>query len=537
MKAVFMWNWKKNVSLLLLITFGVITYLPSINLKFSLLDDGLTILNSRLISTSITNLDVQSLLAVLLEPLNGRVRPVYWLAQSLMTIISLQNSNIFHLWRLSLLVATMLVAYKIMSKLRIHYSVIFLSILIYIFNIQNLENYYRLGPVEPFIVLILVLIFNLLFFSKNNNKYLYINMVTLNFLGTFIKENFFVVGMSLLPILVLPQVRKNNIFLKKLLFLSISSVVFGVCVFAIKNSYPPLLTDYSSNYVINIPNIINNGWKYVKMISHYQSPFFELSLIYLIFIVVQIFKNGLKKLSIEYLFTLCLWLVVLSQLFVLSPWKFMLNRYISFVNINLILIYSITLSAIFNKLFFLLRKINNKYMIVIVTSFFAIMYSQTFIRNYFDIANYQLYAKTDSDVSFNSIMSIANFIPNNSTLFVNYKKGDSNIELFEEMGWHLEEFYGRYDIKIEYLDEFNSCSSQDRYVFDRRSDRFYDQNVFENEKVFTKLVGESSIYRPINYGVVLKSFKSRYKYSGWNDEHVFDWAVYLQKGGTCVENK
>jgi len=129
----------------------------------------------------------------------------------------------------------------------------------------------------------------------------------------------------------------------------------------------------------------------------------------------------------------------------------------------------------------------------------------------------------------------ADVVPREETIFVNYKKGDANIEIFLEAGWHLEEFYNRKDIKFVYLDETNFCANESRYIFDRTSDRLIDPREFVNSSNYEVIANGNFSYESLNYSAVVRSFFYRVKAENWSEKYLFDWAIYVQRPKTCID--
>jgi len=305
-------------------------------------------------------------------------------------------------------------------------------------------------------------------------------------------------------------------------------------VFLIRASYPTGGV-YASNYIIKTSSIFANTISYLKMIQFAQTPVFEISAIYSVYAFYLFLKNGVKNAVRVDLIFFTLWSIFIIQLLALSPWSFVLNRYLAFVNIDLILIYAITVNGIYILItdkFKVIKKFGRHLIMIVV---FAILLTKMSVRNFFNIANYQLYSETDSEISYLSVKSLAQYVPENAVVYVNYKKGDSNIEIYEETKWHLKLFYNRNDINFEYLDDSNLCTKNPRYIFDRSSDRFLDKNILKQSKNISLVKSGESIYKPINSGIVMHSFMDRYRYAGWNASYSFDWSIYLQKGGSCIE--
>lgn len=526
-----------NISLIALFLITLLLYLPSFSLHFSLLDDGLSVLNAKNFITAIADNDLDAVYSVFFEPVNGRVRPGYWLIQNIFVYLSFFNSYAFHILRYVLLLATIMVAGKLLKLLKVPSGFIFLGLFVFLFNIQNFENYYRLGPVEPYLVASIVATYYLLIQKKAGGIKIYFTLAILTLLTGLIKENYFLSGVTFIPFLVYSKLTGKKDLFNKSLVVILCSVISAVLVYLIKSGYPGGGV-YASNYVLDSGKILRNLLSYVSMVRFYQSAIFDLSLLFFAYKLLTIFKNirlGLRKLNLSDLFLIVLWFQVIVQLTALSPWTFVLNRYLGFVNICLILIYSISAAQIYELLTLKLKNSKTLNIPVITAIAFTVIISQSMVRNLFAIANYQLYSKTDSEVSYGAVSDLAKYIPRGETVYVNYKKGDSNIEIFEETKWHLDLFYARGDINFAYLDSQNFCFETDRFIFDRRSDRRVSENQFKNGNGFQIITENKSIYSPINYGVVLKSFRDRYRYLSWSDNYEFDWRIVKQKGGTCVK--
>jgi len=210
------------------------------------------------------------------------------------------------------------------------------------------------------------------------------------------------------------------------------------------------------------------------------------------------------------------------------------------VNIDLVIIYAITFTALVGRIYKLLPErisrlgISQKVFELIVVFAFLLPF---FIRNIFPIANFQLWQKVDSHISFTSVAALNKIVPPGETVYVNYKKGDSNLEIYLETGWHLEEFYNRKDIKFMYLTPTNLCSERDRYIFDRTSDRFLVAKEFSDKFKYELVSSDAIYYQPLNYEAIKKSFLYRQKLNDWNQNYLFDWAIYKQKHGTCIEEE
>jgi hypothetical protein len=538
---------KKNITpylpVLILLMILFVFYFPSFNLNFSLLDDGLTLRNARLLLESISELNINKVINVLFEPENGRVRPAYWIVQSILVWLSGHNPSLMHIFRFLTLLASVLFANKILVQLKINKVIRMFVFLIYSLNFQNLENYYRLGPAEPFLVLFYVVLTYIFFFLTKNKYKPKEPLIFLLFfmLGVFTKESFFLVAIPWIAGSVFLYIsnKEKKVNLTKITYILIITALLSSLMFSIKGNYPKL-ENYSSNYVITLEGILANIKIFWRQLTFYQPIFFEVSVIYSLYLIYKIvFTKKFNKVSNTELFISISILQILLQLAFLLPWKFALDRYLALVNINLIFIYGYVIMEFYkfiNKKFISTSKLLNRYQGIIYFLLLMILAAQFFVRSCFADANYQLFQKVDSETSRGTVEMLSKKIPMNQTVYVNYIKGNDNIEIYKATGWHLEEIYDRGDIEFSYLDEENLCTKEERYIFDRKSARFLDLQVFDNES-FVLVDGGVSIYKPINYGVVIRSFYYKQKLPGWEQLDPFDWSLYLQKENTCIEEK
>lgn len=158
-----------------------------------------------------------------------------------------------------------------------------------------------------------------------------------------------------------------------------------------------------------------------------------------------------------------------------------------------------------------------------------------FVRNVFPIANFQEWQKTDNELTSDLLKSLSKNIPSNETVWVNYVKGDANIEIYLETSWHLDEFFDRPDIKFSYLDSEDLCAKDnDRYILDRSSERLVSKDKIDSNKL-TVVDSGSYSYDPVNYGQVVKSFIYGSKHQYWSTSYPFNWQILLQKKGNCIK--
>ncbi|MBP9759479.1 hypothetical protein KBD45_07345 [Candidatus Dojkabacteria bacterium] len=514
---------KKYIGFIIILLWSFLIFFPSFNLKFLLIDDGQIVMNSRKVITAIRNQKADDLLKIVLEPNEGRVRPAYWISQAIVFSAGQYNVTALHVFRYLFLILTLLYLYLIMKRFNVDGHWIFVTSLLFVTNFQNFENFYRLGPTEVYLgIFYLIILYYLI--RKNTNIFDGILVFLATLLGVFTKESFFLIFLPLSFVLFLKNL---NLSIKiKSLFLMAMLFVFGISVFAIRSSYGEV-QGYALHYVLNFGDLVSRLGQYLTQINHYQYPLLLISFVYLIYWLFKNYDRLFSKLELSEVFYLILWAEAVVQLVILLPWVFVLGRYLILVNISLSIVYAITLNMIWNEI-----KLKSKYNFEIKILAVILLSAFFMVRNYFPVANYQLWQKTDSDLT-NSLIKSLSALPNGSTVFVNYIKGDSNIEIFLETKWHLEEFYNRSDIKFVYIDESNLCTKDKRYVLDRTSDRFIKKDKL-NYKVLSKISDGSYIYSPLNYGAVLKSFVSRVKQDAWKNNYDFDWTIYEQSSKSCL---
>lgn len=509
---------------------AILIYFPALKLNFLLIDDGQIVKNSREIVQSFKSGDLGSLSNILFESEEGRVRPGYWLTQSLISVASFYNPSLMHIFRFLILIASLILIFGCMSKLNIDYRWIIFSIFLYVFNFQNFENYYRLGPTEIFLGLYFLINLNIFLKSKISRIDFFVIFLT-SLLGNFTKETYF---LSSLPLLFLMlsfgnvDINRNK---KIYLFTFVVNIIMAGFVLYIKNSYGEAL-GYSQNYVFSFDLIINNLVNYYNQINHFQFPVIGGVILYLLYWLyfnlrkVFILKNK-RDILVVYLVA-----VFFVNLAILLPWQFVLGRYLTIVNISLMFLFALFLDDLWSIL-------ENKYPTlrsyshILKNIFMILLVPFIFIRNIFPIANFQDWQKMDSEMTTALIKSLSINIPEREQVFVNYIKGDANIEIYLETKWHLEEFYDRRDIDFVYLEQNNICTKASRYILDRSSDRFVSREDLDFSNLELIDSGKYS-YNPLNYGEVAKSFVNIERSVNWSQSYGFEWYIYKQEPNTCL---
>ncbi|KKS95349.1 MAG: hypothetical protein UV71_C0008G0021 [Microgenomates group bacterium GW2011_GWC1_43_13] len=514
---------------LLLLT--LLMYLPSFRLNFSLIDDGLTIKYSREIIHLLLRFNISSVAEIIFEANNGRVRPAYWLVQLLISSLSFYSPQIMHGFRLAVLFLSSYLIFSILGKLGVSIRWKLFSLFLFVMNSGNFESFYRLGPAEVYLGIYFLLIINTVLKNKLG-RFDYFLVLFSSFLGCFTKETFFIVSLPLILFLLPTKtkfVKRNR---RLFLFILLINLFLGLLVFLIKQNYG-MVSGYSQNYVFTPVTVIDNFENYFTQINHFQFPVIFILALYSAYRVFINLKKRFKRVESKDLILLFFIIESVLNLAVLLPWRFVLGRYLILVNLSLIFAFAIALENVWklakHKIIITPSKLT-----LLGNSFLVLLTPFIFIRNIFPIANLQLWQKTESETTISLLRSLATHIPINEEVFVNYAKGDANIEVFLETGWHLEEFYNRRDIVFNYLDKSNLCADKERYILDRTTERFMSEGKIINNKNLLLIDSGRSTYNPINYGEVLKSFIRVKKSDLWSQEYKFDWFLYKQKSGTCL---
>jgi len=527
---------------LLLIAWGILIYYPALTLKFSLIDDGYIVKNARQFFHFLRFLDYKGLYGLIFEPQNGRVHPFYWILTYFNASAGFYKPFLVHMIRLSVLVVSMAIANSILKNLRIDLIWRVLSIGIFIMNIDNFENYYRLGPPEPlqilFYLFILVILFNprsqrLTWKSK-------VFLALVSFLGSQIKETFLVLAFPSLGLLITGEIFKLQMpknMNQKLTIIFLTMLFSGLLIFWVKNSYPKIGDPlYSSNYELNLAVIKYNLASFSSHLLFTQNILIYAAALFSIVFVFNFVRKRNTEDAKQVVFIIFTLLSFLANVAILTPWIFPLGRYLILANLNLMLLYPFLFQYLYRYLYKNISRIGKNFILDRrIASFLPVfmMLPFFFVRNIFAIANYQQQVITGSESSYQSIALLAKNVDNKIPVVVNYKKGDTNIEIYLETAWHLEEFYKK-DVRFDYLTMDSLCTKETRYIFDRTSDRLIDKELLINSKSLDLIDKGNYSYKPINYGVVARSFIFGYRLDNWRDEYVSEWFLYKQKPDSCI---
>ncbi len=411
--------------------------LPSFFLPWSLIDDGVSVLNAQKILDGLKTLNFNLVSSVLWESEVGRFRPVYWLYNFLTYILGGKNPFIYHLLRyLNLALAASLVfaiARKISGSMRAG----LLSFLFFTISFLTFENWYRLGPQEPLATLFLGLAFYLILTKKTTFAFW-----PLLFLF-FLKETNVVVLIAIVFLMVLN--RRAGILkptdLKKLLMQTdlLALITVGL-VFLVKSG-----GSYSGYYQFGIRTWVNNLFLYLSYMRTYLG---YLPLIALLSFLV--FKKGKE----EFFWLANILIMSFVFLAALLPWSFPLGRYL----LPTMFFLAIFLGVELDKILRVLK--DYPWVRLVIVFYFAGILIQNVVIMAGTFYDYFEREKINSEL----ISYLASSVPDGGTVYLNLISGDSTIEYYEEAKMHLNQFYRRSDIKLSYLKDTNQLKAGDLIV-------------------------------------------------------------------------
>lgn len=422
---------------LLLLLVAFVLFLPASNIKFSWVDDGWDIQMCQTFISYAKNLDFGNFFGQFFETTNGRFRPVYWLWLIFSYLIGDNNPAIHYFLRFLIIFGASYFIYKIVflstkSKIAGIFSAVF-----YLVSPINIENWYRLGPQEPLIGLFSTI--SIYFLLKGNNKWLPVIYFVLAF---FSKES---ACALLIPIVFIYFgkrliLKKRDRVMEKYLMVGFILLVLLMSITTITRS------GYSQNYVYNFMDILKRFLIYLKISIKSFEPFVViLTTSFLLRMFFGVRKFNLKKIDEALLWQTFFEIWFLSFFIIQAPWVYVLTRYMLPATIGLFIFMGLELRQISK----ILNKNDNYKHLAIIFIFFLISFFALNLFNAFNYGRKSVYG-TSQVQTMTSL--IAENVPLNGNVYLNFLKGEGTIELVIETKMHLELFYNRPDISVNYFD-------------------------------------------------------------------------------------
>lgn len=494
-------NWHIIILLIVILLVG----LPSLSVDWLILDDGFSILKSQQISLAFKTFNFQELLNIIVERDLGRFRPAYWMYQWLVYLIAGINPVFQHLIHLVINALTVFLIYGIGRNFKLSGKAVLIGCLLFILSPFNFEHWYRLGPVEPRMVLWLAL--SLFFLTKvfkeiqeerSLKPYDLLLSIVFLLLVYLTKET----AMAMLPfsaILIigyrLLNGKKQKTEWRRTAFLYfLANVLFSLLslliVSAIKNQ-----GSYSSNYSLNLSESFKVFIGYAKLIINSYGLF---SLIFAFSFLLSL----RQKLSTQKFMRFVFFAGSILFVAVILPWAIPMGRYLEPALLFLVLYLQFEAENFFK----LGKKIQKQFRFKLDFAYVILLiaFGYFLFRQGPGMLNQIIGNISDTRNTRALFTYIAANSPRNGKVFLNLKKNDATIELVYESQLHLTLFYNRPDLVVDYLNEenlanlktgdtvFNAFTRSDTYLFLNDQDLFSVKGLEKVKAIPNKYVTISS---------------------------------------------
>jgi len=439
-------NLKKSWTVIILFLAWLPITFFNTKIYWMLVDDGWDIVFTRTLFEKLSGLNITGFFSQLLES-GGRFRPIYWMYHMTVWLIGGNSFQFQHFAHMLVIGVTVFFIYLIVKELTRSISVAFFAALFYLLTPLNTENIMRLGPQEPILAMFLAILFYLLIKGEN-----IILPSIIAFLAIFTKET----SVAMLPVLIFYflYARKNKFVKnsKQSLYLLItacaSAAVLVLITFLTRSGY-------STNYYFDAYMLLGNLMVYFKELTKNTLYLFPaIPIIYLIRIAFASVRRQRIFITKIDLFEFLFFVAFLGFFAIQLPWKYALTRYLM-PTIFFLTVFSFTEVHWCFKLINTYRYIYKHNRIFIFLTMFIGIYV-------FSLWGIDVISKEMSSISTYDVFKKMSGYPRDTVILMNMKPGESTIELVDEIQIHLSEFWGRGDIKSQYLDLQNL--PKDNYV-------------------------------------------------------------------------
>ncbi len=442
---------KNNLLVLMIITVFYFLY-ASIFLKpwkltnFSLVDDGQVLIqSSSYLEDCVLRLKCSKFIDQTFEFGTSRFRPTYWLINNIVYEVFRNNAQLHHIFRVYV-VGYAAVILLSLALLDLSVSSVFVigGALLFATNYSLSENIIRLGTNEPYQILFLAA-FSLIYLHtlvrrdrRTKIPWVPIFILTITVL---IKES----NIAILPTIFITEILVfgKKAFKRASLLAGIPFIILLAGITITRFLSSTISTEiplYTSNYVTSLGAIIAKSKENLVLLSNSLSPFFKISLILLVLLMLNKTARVEFKVGRVYFWGF----FALFFTVILFPWEFVLERY-QLVAVFGIIIFTMFLFdqavKIFRKYFFQvknekMRVFFNAALIVIVLGLFL----RGFPLNLAKTVNYQSRFLLVTQFEREQVRLIAKY--NGEKIFVNAKENINNWEWLYEVPIHLKFFYG-----------------------------------------------------------------------------------------------
>lgn len=481
---------RAKIFLIILTLLSLYIFIPTFDIKFSWIDDGWNIMLAKDLLVDISQFDLESIGGRIIESNIGRFRPVYWIWQTSIYILGGSNSSIHYFLHYILIISIVFLTYKIIYHFsKSHLSGFIGSVLLLVFPL-NAENWVRLGPQEPLMVLFILLSLYGYFLRKNIR--LSIVYMVLAFLT---KETAIAVVPGIVVYSILLRITKKR---DKL----IVKYIFWLIVISLASLVISLLNrkGYSSSYVFDIKTTVYNFELYLGFIKNAfrASIFFVMTL--LIRNIRPIINFKFKKISeyelVKIMFLSLFFLFILIQ----APWAWVLSRYL----LPAIVMGSIYIGLEFNSIVEYLD--SHKYLKKAFYSIFCVYFIFFSISSIIKINEQIVRQKHSTNNVYLMLKRLSEVTPVDGKVYFNFVNNDATYEPLFESDLHFKLFFNRSDILVDFIE--NKPKNEANYLVisgtPLGSFPYLDESNFKKDK----LIKNKETYKNDNKFVVLSNLET-----------------------------
>jgi len=491
-----MWIGAKRGTILLVLLVLLVS-LPSLLIPWSLIDDGESIRRSQQINRFLTSADYGSISSPLIKQDHGRFRPLYWLYLWVEYNLFGSTARYHHLGRILLFVVIVLLISGVAKQIAGSTRAGILSGLLFALFPFTVENWHRLGPGEP--QLVLWQIASLYFLGRAYLEverdpgrrplfYLVLSIAILP-LSYFSKEtSVMLVPVSAVMLLVMGLSFKGARYRPlRRVFLAYFMANL-VCGLASRGAAHLLAVrgGYTVHYQIEIHRILSTARQFGILLFQGYHLFLVIALVaFSIRLVHHLRKGGGLGRSLKWQIIMLFWFV--AALGIQFPWAFALGRYLLPCLVGLSVFMGLELANLLSfPSFFSRRKTplaaetnnsTNRYSLLkelLARSIKAIVilaYLIFAVVAFEGIWNSATYFIERDRANAEAVKFLAENVGRGHHLFVNL---GADSEWLYEIGLHLPLFYHRDDIIVRYLEvEFPQSYSEGDFLATRSEFRRY----------------------------------------------------------------
>lgn len=431
----------------------------TLSINWSMVDDGKSAQISSFLTNATMDGNFESFGSSLLEPESGRFRPFYWIYLWLKFILLGSSSFSHHLVHLFVFILSTFLIFEISRLLFNNKLVGTIASLLFAVDSLSIENWYRLGPQEPMVVVLLSLsiLFYIYFwkFGKSSNLIFSSFLVVCAFL---FKETVVAYLGILLVVVLLNMIyrqKKHNKTHLMLYFLITSGVVLVIRYFVSK-LYPS--SGYAALYILD-GSIATNLRLFTNMLQKAYDPIlsllmFTFSVRFAYSVIIDGVSNSIKRYYWNIIFLGWFVIFILIQL----PWSFAFGRYLQVSLLGLFIFLSLEFVELIHNINLFLKENAKK----IKRLDLFVLLNLTKIGLYFLLAvvvfyhiltdlNYMIWVKGVSDFDGSMMQKIKQNVNEEKSIVLNADYSEGPLEIYHGIDWHLRYIHNIQNFEYGYI--------------------------------------------------------------------------------------